>query len=151
MPQDVKGVRHYDKNNKYDSPIIMDPLYDPSQPRRTNFDDFIDKVNNTRTVKMKNGKELKLRDHSSRTHFTRGEYSDKYERSGGPSLVADFIEGQAAKDAEATQKYNRKKMIENEQDSLGTSAAFGKTALGGTQSNSVKKDDRFRRGMNIKK
>ena len=28
---------------------------------------------------------------------------------------------------------------------------YGKTALGGTQSNSVKKDDRYRRGMNIKK
>lgn len=28
---------------------------------------------------------------------------------------------------------------------------FGKTALGGTQSNSVSKDDRYRRGMNIKK
>jgi hypothetical protein len=28
---------------------------------------------------------------------------------------------------------------------------YGKTALGGTQSNSVSKDDRYRRGMNIKK
>lgn len=28
---------------------------------------------------------------------------------------------------------------------------FGKTALGGTQSNSASKDDRYRRGMNIKK
>lgn len=29
--------------------------------------------------------------------------------------------------------------------------AFGKTALGGTQSNSPAKEDRYRRGMNIKK
>lgn len=28
---------------------------------------------------------------------------------------------------------------------------YGKTALGGTQSNSASKDDRYRRGMNIKK
>jgi len=45
----------------------------------------------------------------------------------------------------------RQKMLSNEKDYDGKTAEFGKTALGGTQSNSVSKDDRYRRGMNIKK
>jgi hypothetical protein len=57
--------------------------------------------------------------------------------------IGEYKKAQKAKER-ATMKYNEK-------DYDGSSAMFGKTALSGTQSNSVSKDDRYRRGMNIKK
>ena len=57
--------------------------------------------------------------------------------------IGEYKKQQKAKDREA--------MLLEEKDYAGIHKRFGKTALGGTQSNSAPKDDRYRRGMNIKK
>lgn len=72
--------------------------------------------------------------------------------------VNDFWEEEELKNAKKIGEYKKAQkakervtMKYNEKDYDGSTAMYGKTALGGTQSNSVSKEDRYRRGMNIKK
>lgn len=67
--------------------------------------------------------------------------ADKYKND--PELRKDKI-AQAKRSADLNARYDKQARNEEIKE-------YGKTALGGTQSNSPAKDDRYRRGMNIKK
>jgi hypothetical protein len=120
---------------------------DPDSPRNINI---IEGTKNDKTISGRGGYPIRPRNYDDPMDL-----ASWYLMGDG---VNDFWEREELANAKVIGEYKKKqkeeqrrKMLSNERDYDGRTAEFGKTALGGTQSNSVKKDDRYRRGMNIKK
>lgn len=110
--------------------------------RRDQYRDLLDRSSRAKQfMSDETYRDSKLDDLGAQVQEQTKYKADKYKND--PELRKRKIE-EAKKSAELNDRYDKQARNEKQNE-------FGKTALGGTQSNSVSKDDRFRRGMNIKK